>query len=545
MSNAQKGRGTFALVQAGLGACAVYMGVLISPPWYGCLGLMVLGVAAIAAGAAPSKCAGLWKFAWVGTVLAGAGVRAAINYAGADGFDALLAGQVALLVFITANQPGAGKTKSYWNLIGVAWGFTGTAILLVIAYRDNRPGQFFPGLAAGVFLLVLCRIWFRLGAIGIQVVNTLILLLVLLPAADLVVRFKSWHDMNWDASRYYSYEAAKKNPGGYVLWTRYYEEQWNKMMDQVMMRDPDGFMSFRFRPGTRGFLFHSSIVINRKGFRGPEIPDEKGNAFRIVALGESTTFGCTLNAGDRAWPELLEDMIRERIHPARPVQVINAGVPGATLPGNLRRLTKEILALKPDMIISYHGFNGFKMLDQDLPAIIAEPPPGYDRRPLRLLGDLEYGLKMNRYKKTLIPKPISDRPSSIRPMESDYAKAYEKLIQITQTNGIRLVLANYSMAVTTNSDPALIQFYVQTVPAALKALRANLAHSEIVQELAKEHPEICFVDTHPNFDGRHEYFIDLIHFTQGGRQHMAETFFAGIRTTLEADLAKGGGGKAE
>jgi hypothetical protein len=102
------------------------------------------------------------------------------------------------------------------------------------------------------------------------------------------------------------------------------------------------------------------------------------------------------------------------------------------------------------------------------------------------------------------------------------------------------VLANYSMAVTTNSDPAVIEFYQETFPATRDAIMSNLAHSKIVQTLAQEHPEICFVDTHPALDGKHENFIDLMHFTQGGRERMAETFFAGIRKTLEADLAENG-----
>ena len=34
-------------------------------------------------------------------------------------------------------------------------------------------------------------------------------------------------------------------------------------------------------------------------------------------------------------------------------------------------------------------------------------------------------------------------------------------------------------------------------------------------------------------------FVDLVHFTQEGRQQLAENFFAGIRATLEAELLQG------
>ena len=45
------------------------------------------------------------------------------------------------------------------------------------------------------------------------------------------------------------------------------------------------------------------------------------------------------------------------------------------------------------------------------------------------------------------------------------------------------------------------------------------------------------MDTHPNLDGDHDKFIDLMHFTQAGRQQLAETMFAGIRDLLDGDLA--------
>ncbi|MGO8677876.1 MAG: hypothetical protein ACLQVX_18660 [Limisphaerales bacterium] len=44
------------------------------------------------------------------------------------------------------------------------------------------------------------------------------------------------------------------------------------------------------------------------------------------------------------------------------------------------------------------------------------------------------------------------------------------------------------------------------------------------------------MDTHPGLDGLHEKFIELVHFTEEGRQQMAETMFAAIRDILDEDL---------
>jgi len=53
---------------------------------------------------------------------------------------------------------------------------------------------------------------------------------------------------------------------------------------------------------------------------------------------------------------------------------------------------------------------------------------------------------------------------------------------------------------------------------------------------AAEHPEVCFVDTHPHLDGDHEKFIDLIHFTGAGDRQLAENIFTAIRGVLEHDV---------
>jgi hypothetical protein len=45
------------------------------------------------------------------------------------------------------------------------------------------------------------------------------------------------------------------------------------------------------------------------------------------------------------------------------------------------------------------------------------------------------------------------------------------------------------------------------------------------------------VDTHPNLDGEHDKFIDLIHLTQQGRDRLAENIFTGIQDILQSELA--------
>src|ERR1035438_2587865 len=92
---------------------------------------------------------------------------------------------------------------------------------------------------------------------------------------------------------------------------------------------------------------------------------------------KSTTFGCTLGQEDKPWPEVFEQMIRERLKPLRPVEVINAGVPGYTLEDNLHRLAKDVLPLKPDTLGSARrgawGYCGNSHKQSSL-LLVPEPP---------------------------------------------------------------------------------------------------------------------------------------------------------------------------
>jgi lysophospholipase L1-like esterase len=69
-------------------------------------------------------------------------------------------------------------------------------------------------------------------------------------------------------------------------------------------------------------------------------------------------------------------------------------------------------------------------------------------------------------------------------------------------------------------------------------IKANELHSQIVAKLAKQNLDLSYVNTHPALDGQYDKFIDLVHFTQEGRELMAETMFNAIRSVLEADLGK-------
>jgi lysophospholipase L1-like esterase len=449
---------------------------------------------------------------------------------------ALLAWVVAVALFGTSLCLDRKANRKKWQGLAISWALAGGIIWLVAGYLQNDRTAFHLAILLTLALLFLCKTGFRLPYFLILAVNTLILILALLPIADFFSRpgyeFNSQLD---DARRLYSYEAARRDPEAFAKWWQVYYDQFHKMVAELASSGTNRHSSV-LAPYSHATFFRNQVQINNKGFRGPDIPDEKGETYRIVALGESTTFGATIEPGDKPWPEVLEQMIRERLKLRRPVQVINAGIFALTLPDNLRRFPTEILPLRPDMLISYHGINGFGLLDRAIPPLGGPRAPAYQPRSLKLLADVEYGIKMRIYRQGMVPKTPLSRVAAVAPLETDYARAYRELIMAAQTNHVRLALANFSMAVNERSDTDVIAFYRAGFPAAYWLIQANILHSMLVQQLAKEHPDIRYVDTHPNLDGEHNKFIDLIHLTQEGRNQLAENIFAGIQDILKSEL---------
>jgi lysophospholipase L1-like esterase len=357
---------------------------------------------------------------------------------------------------------------------------------------------------------------------------------VLLPPADALCQIFNRPALRPETCRrYYSYNEARGDPAAFGRWTEYLTAQFDRLGRDILAPAPGSDLPFRLRPNSHGFMMNCPISINSKGFRGREFSFDKGGAYRIVALGESTTFGWTLQPQDKPWPELLEQLIRDRLQTRRPVEVINAGVPGYSILGNLSRLSTDILPLKPDLIISYHGANGFQLIDSAVLPPLGPPAPVYQERPLRLAAQAEHRLAMMLYRRRVSRPAAATAPACGNPLDTRYAQAYRRLIECARTNQIRLALANFSMAVNMESPPGVIDFYRGGGSRDAEAVkRANTVHSLIVAQLAAQNPDVCAVDTHPRLDGDHEKFIDTIHLTQEGRRQLAENIFAGIRPIL-------------
>jgi hypothetical protein len=456
----------------------------------------------------------------------------------AESYYAVMAWLVTIAIALTSVRAANTGLKRSWKILTMVWAYTGAFLWLAAAYLQNVPGSFYLGLVLAIVLLILTQLWFRLPAGGVIAFNTLLFILVLLPVVDFLTRPPQRMDAHPEAAgNAYSYDIAKKEPHAFLYWWGKYLSQYDKLMRELFVPDPAHVLPYRIRTNSDTTFFQSHIHINSLGFRGKEIAREKGNAYRIVTMGESTTFGFTLTPEHLPWSECLEQMSRERLHPDRPVEVINTGLPHHNLEYNLYRLRTEILALKPDMIISYHGWNGFRWLYPSLPPIFEKHYPLFEKRPLHLLADCEFRLKMYIFKRRLATKPVLEMPPVSKLLQTKFADHYRELIDIARTNNIQLVIGNYSMAVDGKSDRDVCEFYREIFPSVYSSIKVNVMHTTLIKELVRKHPEVIYADTNPGLDGEYRKFIDLVHFAPEGDRQLAENYFTAIKGVLGTNLS--------
>ena len=96
--------------------------------------------------------------------------------------------------------------------------------------------------------------------------------------------------------------------------------------------------------------------INLHGFRGPEIEKNKpDNTFRIFTVGGSTTFSTGVE-DEFTWPSLLQENL-DSLKTTTKIEVINAGLSGATSYSNSKLIKNKLISFEPDLIILYEGVN--------------------------------------------------------------------------------------------------------------------------------------------------------------------------------------------
>lgn len=81
-----------------------------------------------------------------------------------------------------------------------------------------------------------------------------------------------------------------------------------------------------------------------------------GEPVSIVAIGSSSTRGVGASDWASTYPEVMQRELM-RLNPRSSVSIINSGVNGETIPGQLARMEKDALGPRPDLVIWQLGAN--------------------------------------------------------------------------------------------------------------------------------------------------------------------------------------------
>jgi peptidoglycan/LPS O-acetylase OafA/YrhL len=442
-----------------------------------------------------------------------------------------------------APPPGAAR-RFCPSLLSVALALAALAagVLARNAFMANKPYAFYALLIATAGLALMLSERARPDSTGTlaAAARAFLLFALALPFADALYRHSTGLPLAATVAQpTYSYRAAQANPGAFAVWWYYYLNEWIRddgIRSKIDAPDPLKKLPFVFVPGSSGRMFDTTIRINNLGFRGPDLKRDKGEAFRIFVLGESQTFGPTLRDGERPWPELLQDLFDQHAECGRKVEVVNAGTEAYTLEDNLERLRRDILPLKPDLILSAHGMNG--LLALGLRRVPEPNEPGLRPRASALLGSavltIERAAHDWRSRNSAEARPVALAPMSDAELEeSRYAEAYRKLIALARDNRVEIALATSAMAVNGDSPREVKDFYGAVFKPIDDIIAANAAHNRMVRLIAGDEGA-PLIDMTSGVDGiwDDDLYLDIVHFTEAGNERVAGVIFRQLAPIL-------------
>jgi len=123
----------------------------------------------------------------------------------------------------------------------------------------------------------------------------------------------------------------------------------------LFVHDPDLFWSLA--PNLKIRYKNKVVSTNTLGLRSGEIREKEKNEFRILSLGESSTFGDGVSDWGTYTHRLQEDL-QDRVKDLK-IRTINAGVSAYSSFQSLKFLELRGLRLGLDMVIFYHEVNDY------------------------------------------------------------------------------------------------------------------------------------------------------------------------------------------
>lgn len=125
---------------------------------------------------------------------------------------------------------------------------------------------------------------------------------------------------------------------------------------------------FEMVPNQVHYTYEHEVRVNSLGFRGPELPAEKGAELRVLCLGDSLVYGQGV-ADDQTIPAHMERLAAAK-RPFQPFRAVNAGVRAYATHQELALLEELGETIAPDVVALFWYHNDFE--ERDIPSTIAK-----------------------------------------------------------------------------------------------------------------------------------------------------------------------------
>lgn len=254
------------------------------------------------------------------------------------------------------------------------------------------------------------------------------------------------------------------------------------------------------------------VHLNRLGFRGPEVaPQKPAGGVRIWCAGGSTTFDIGVSDDAHTWPAQVQARLQELV-PSVPVEVIDAGVPGEVVQGNLADFRRLAPSLRPDVVVLYEGPND---LGEATARRFGAPPP-----PNPVLTQLS----LYRVLSDVLPAPSTPAAWATRRVEATdlapFVGRMREFVQAARQLGATPVLTSHALRAAAGTTGWSARWRVgkeanakQLTPEAYIAAIGLV--NEQLQALAAE-DGLLFVDVRAAVGADPAAFDDGIHFVDAG-----------------------------
>lgn len=308
----------------------------------------------------------------------------------------------------------------------------------------------------------------------------------------------------------------------------------------------------RERAPRLGIRPHDIVVrINSDGYRGPEI-DRKHARFRILAIGDSCTFGTLLPPF--GYPRALERELRRFGVEA---EVINAGVEGYG-PWNVLQRMDDFRALRPDLATLYIGWNalyGETFLDDISGArryLYSARLAGLAySRATRLAGNAR-SRALQDYERPRHPDRLAPEIQALDEYTPSFLDQIERIVEALQAAGSRVVLLTLPGLYATDEPPSPRALEVGHLPAFTDNpyVLARMAgrYNEALRALGKRRG-LQVVDleawSRKALRPPEDHFFDSVHLYEASQDllaaYLAQDLVGGLREPLSAPGSHGSG----